>query len=191
MKVTVTEEGGYKSALRGMALSYYKEEGRDHADPVAWFEEEGRFQKAQKTASVLKNKTNDHGKYLREIQIWFLVSGSRDFWQEMATYGVGSTYLSASTMHTLVKTNITKDMFEQGTTQLAIDNLKTVIAQDPKDITRIKANLPEGFIQTRAVNMSYMALRNCVAQRKGHRLSYWSTFVKEILEQAAHPELLE
>lgn len=40
---------------------------------------------------------------------------------------------------------------------------------------KIKAMLPEGFIQTRMVSLNYEVLRNMYRQRKGHRLSGWNT----------------
>ena len=40
---------------------------------------------------------------------------------------------------------------------------------------KIKAMLPEGFIQTRMVSLNYEVLRNMYRQRKSHRLSGWNT----------------
>ena len=40
----------------------------------------------------------------------------------------------------------------------------------------IKAMLPESFIQTRVVMISYQALRNIYRQRSSHRLPEWRTF---------------
>lgn len=40
---------------------------------------------------------------------------------------------------------------------------------------KIKAMLPEGFIQTRMVSLNYQVLRTMYNQRKNHRLSGWNT----------------
>lgn len=188
MQVQIINETGYDEALLGLALSYYPEV----VDLNTWWTEDKK-KRGERVALNLKDKTNDHAKYLRAIQVWMVVTGSRDFWQECSTYGVGATYLSASTMHTLVKQeqNIDSTFFEEGTTQLAIDNLVQVIQESPKDITRVKANLPEGFLQTRLVNINYMALSNIISQRKGHRLTYWAKFIDDVLKGVEHPELLE
>lgn len=58
---------------------------------------------------------------------------------------------------------------------LIIDFYKT-IDNDKKDLKdryfeKIKAMLPEGFLQTRMVSLNYEVLRNMYRQRKNHRLS--------------------
>ena len=52
---------------------------------------------------------------------------------------------------------------------------KTLESGDIKEqyFEKIKAMLPEGFIQTRMVSLNYEVLRNMYRQRKGHRLSGW------------------
>lgn len=54
---------------------------------------------------------------------------------------------------------------------------KTLDVGDIKEqyFEKIKAMLPEGFIQTRMVSLNYEVLRNMYRQRKGHRLSGWNT----------------
>ena len=37
--------------------------------------------------------------------------------------------------------------------------------------------LPESWLQTRTVTMSYEVIRNIVHQRKGHKLSEWKSFI--------------
>ena len=39
----------------------------------------------------------------------------------------------------------------------------------------IKSLLPEGYIQTRLVTLSYATLKNMYNQRKNHRLPQWNT----------------
>lgn len=50
---------------------------------------------------------------------------------------------------------------------------KTLEAGEIKEqyFEKIKAMLPEGFIQTRMVSLNYQVLRTMYNQRKGHRLS--------------------
>ena len=40
---------------------------------------------------------------------------------------------------------------------------------------KIKAMLPEGYVQTRMVSLNYQVLRNMYNQRKNHKLSGWNT----------------
>lgn len=58
-----------------------------------------------------------------------------------------------------------------------IDLYKTLEAGEIKDqyFEKIKAMLPEGFIQTRMVSLNYQVLRTMYNQRKNHRLSGWNT----------------
>ena len=53
-----------------------------------------------------------------------------------------------------------------------------------------KRTLLEGFMQRRIVSTNYKALRNIIIQRRDHRLPHWQMFVKDILAQVEHPELL-
>ncbi len=101
-------------------------------------------------------------------------------------------------MHTIDKGPVTAANFEPGTTQVMIDEFNRCICdyKNPdseyyKDITRLKDNLPEGYLQTRQVCMSYMTLQNIIGQRDKHRLKYWAVFIDSVLEQVEHPHLLE
>jgi hypothetical protein len=58
------------------------------------------------------------------------------------------------------------------------------------NLQRVKWNLPEGFLQTRQVRISYKTLRGMILQRKTHRLEQWQFFLTEVLRQVEHPELL-
>jgi hypothetical protein len=92
---------------------------------------------------------------------------------------------------------VTLDDFEEGTTHAAINNLNQCIRDYNdaesiyyRDITRLKMNLPEGYLQERQICLNYMALQNIIRQRKGHRLKMWKIFIDSVLEQVQHKELL-
>lgn len=192
MKVLVLKEAGYEEALLGMSLSYY-----DHALELEhWWS--SQYPRAVKRAAKLAHMPGNSGetKFLESIQVWIFIQASRDFWQEFDTYRVGVTKQSASTMHTLTKRDATYDDFEEGTTNLAITNLNLVLADkegytNSEYTTRVKANLPEGWLQERVVCTSYSTLKHMINQRENHRLKYWPQFCKEIAAQVRHPEFLE
>ena len=184
IKVKVLKEAGYEEALLGLSLSYY----REGQDIETWWSPE-KIIKAEKQARVLSFKGGGHSKFLESINVWFLVKASRGWHQEMDTYRVGTTKNSASSMHTLIKERVTKDNFVDGTSQVLIDNLNELI-ESKVDITTLKANLPEGYLQTRQCCMNYMTIQNIIRQRTGHRLHYWDTFIDSLLLQVEHPELL-
>jgi len=184
MNVTILEEHGYESALKGLALSYYRE-GYDFR---LWWTDD-RASKAKKQLETLAFKGGGHNKALESIVVWLLVVAPRSWWQEMDTYRVGVTKNSASSMHTLLKEPVTEANFAEGTAVALIDNLNKMIA-DKVDITTVKNNLPEGYLQTRQVCINYMSLQNIIRQRSTHRLRYWPIFCENILSQIEHPELI-
>lgn len=179
------EEHGYESALKGLSLSYY----REGVDFNEWFTEDRRA-KACKQLQNLAFKGGGHNKAIASIFTWWLVTAPRGWWQEMDTYVVGGvTKNSASTMHTLSKELVTKEHFASGTSQVIIDNLNDLIASGT-DITTLKMNLPESYLQTRELCINYMSLQNIIKQRTGHRLKMWDMFINSLLAQVDHPKLL-
>jgi hypothetical protein len=95
-------------------------------------------------------------------------------------------------MHTLMRDGVKEEdfYFYFGEDSLANDafrcylfNINTLIdvykqleAGEIKEqyFEKIKAMLPEGFMQTRMVSLNYEVLRNMYRQRKSHRLRGWN-----------------
>lgn len=192
MIVTVARECGYEEALVGMSLSYY-----DRSLPLEeWWTKE-KFERAERVAKALSFKGLGHSKFLESIQVWIYVQASRSFWVEMDTYRVGMSKQSASTLHTLDKRPVKLTDFEDGTNLSMINGFNTCLEQykDPshafyKDVTALKENLPEGWLQERMLCTNYKCLQNIVAQRAGHRLKHWRTFIEALQEQLEHPEFI-
>lgn len=183
MKLTILNESGYKEALLGMALSYYP--GGTSLD--VWYTALAEA-KAIKRSKLLAFKQGGHNKFLESIQVWLHIKASRAFWQEFDTYRVGVSKQSASTMHTLARRELSSDDFLPGTAEGSIAILNSL--REFKDINLIKANLPEGFLQDRVVNLNYRTLQNIICQRQGHRLEEWGMFISKIQAQIQHPEYL-
>jgi len=192
MEVKVLREAGYEEALLGLSLSFY-----DHREDIATWWNGDKKLRAVRRASALAFKGGGHNKFLESIQVWIYIKAARCFWSEFDTYRVGITKNSSSTMHTLDKREVTIDDFEIGTSLQSIEafnkcliDYKNVESIYYKDITRLKNNLPESWLQERQVSVNYMTLQNILRQRDGHRLYYWDTFRESVLEQVEHPELL-
>lgn len=184
MKVKIIEECGYDAALRGMAYSY-----KDRSlEPEAWWE--GQREKAQRRAKLLAHRDGGHNKFLESIQVWIDVEASRAWWSEADTYRVGTTKQSESTMHTLSKRAPIIADFEEGTASETIETFQRVWMRAKGDVTILKMNLPEGFLQRRIINTNYKTLRNILWQREGHRLIWWGVFRDAVLEQIERPDLL-
>ena len=185
MQVEILKEEGHELALRGMAYSY-----KDRTeDPEQWWL--SKRDKAIKRAPLLAPMDGGHNKFLRQIQLWIDIEAPRSFWSEFDTYKVGTVAQSESTMHTLSKRPPTHLDFEKGTTVATMD---CFIQQWPAlkgDITQLKENLPEGYLQRRLVTMNYENLRNIVQQRTGHRYQRWGEFIKQLLDQIERPDYLK
>ena len=187
MKILKLEEAGYESALKGLALSHY-----DHQIPFEEFWTPEERARKIKRSEALAFKGGGHNKFLASIFTWWFIQAPRCWWSEYDTYKVATTANSASTMHTLDKRLVTLDDFEVGTSQHLIEGFNTElrIHQVNKDVTKLKMNLPEGWLQERQVCVNYMTLQNILRQREGHRLKIWQTFREQVLAQVEHPELL-
>lgn len=187
LSVIKTEEAGYRSAMQGLALS--------KKQPI---------RNMPALALKLAFMDGGHNKFLESMFIWLEVRASRYWWQEADTFRLASKQ-SESTMHTLI--NEIKDFeigdmkttspeykfmrknFEPGSVCTEQFNALIIHAKDG-DIVKCKANLPEGFLQTRLWRFDYKCFRNIILQRRTHKLPHWKKFIVNTLEQVDHPELL-
>jgi hypothetical protein len=185
MQVKIVKEAGYEEALLGMALSFYKE-----SENVEEFWDQSKYERMTKVARNLSAKGPSHSKFIRQCQIWVLVKAPRFFWSEFDTYKVGTTGLSASTMHTLKKEKLTQDHFEYPILGTYLEYLNREIEKGAS-IESLKNDLPEGYLQTRLVSMNYQVLRTIIAQRASHRLPQWTTLIASTMAKVEHPELLQ
>jgi hypothetical protein len=188
MKVKIIEEHGYDTALRGMAYSF-----KDRVlDPESWWKEQR--ERATKRAPKLAPMGGGHNKFIRQIELWVDIEMCRAMWSEFDTYKVGTVADSESTMHTLSKRAPNQYDFEDGTPEVVIMAFQEVwkyLKENGGDIAVLKQALPEGYLQRRMVTMNYEVLRNIISQRQGHRFKWWDVFIKEIMSQVEHPELLQ
>ena len=193
MLVKILNECGYEESLLGLSLSFY-----DHVIPLEEFWTEEKKEKAKKRAAALAFRGGGHNKFLASIFVWLYVQAPRCWWSEYDTYKVATTANSSSTMHTLDKRMVNKNDFDSLTEEYQIEGFnrslleyKTEDSPFHKDITFLKMNLPEGWLQERQLCVNYMTLQNIIKQREDHRLKHWKVFVAEVMKQCAHPELLK
>jgi len=180
IKVTLCEESGYPAALRGLSFNKKK-------DP----------KDMERVAKRLSQFDGGHNKFLEMIIIWLEVKAPRYWWQEADTYRL-STKQSESTMHILIEEikdlddNMLMDFgsfnFEMNPGMKVLKELRYQATKN--DISKLKALLPEGYLQRRMWCMSYKTLRNMYIQRKNHRLPLWQHFLSQTLEQIDHPEFI-
>lgn len=184
MKVKVEKEEGYELALKGMSYSF-----RDRGlDMQTWWS--AQKERAEKRAPLLAPMDAGHNKFLRQICLWVDIEAPRSFWSEFDTYKVGTVANSESTMHRLAKRPPTYEDFEEGTTKATMDCFIQQWDELKGDITSLKENLPEGYLQRRMVTMNYAVLRSIFSQRDEHRYKRWSSFISQIIPQLEHPEFV-
>lgn len=143
---------------------------------------------------------NEHRKFMRQIMVSVDITAPLYWFKEYDTYKVGTTANSSSTMHKLATTPIKIDCFEIGDyKEVRLKPLDTLEADcsyhnhvvenlrfletlrlkylETKDISYWKELirwLPESWLQTRTVTLSYENILSMIHQRKNHKLTEWS-----------------
>ena len=131
---------------------------------------------------------SEHRKFMRQIFVSTNVTAPLYFFKQFDTYHVGVTTNSTSTMHKLASTPITMECFELGNQKLPLypeawDNLIKQLetlrlmynkTKDKAYWYELIRMLPESWLQTRTVTMSYENIRNMYFQRRNHKLTEWS-----------------
>lgn len=151
-----------------------------------------------KLAQKLIRAGSEHRKFMRQIFVSVDITAPLYWWKEFDTYKVGTVANSTSTMHKLATTPITLECFEiddydDSITEYKRDSgvypMQSVFVEFLEHIRRkyLETNdkkfwkelirwLPESWLQTRTVTMSYENLFAMCSkgQRRFHRLSEWS-----------------
>lgn len=148
--------------------------------------------KDMELAKKLIKAGSDHRKFLRQILVSVDITAPLYWWKEFDTYKVGTVANSTSTMHKLANTPITPDCFafdavtemsgeyQDLSVQETVCNLlenyrKEFLRTNDKRLWRALIQLlPESWMQTRTITMSYENLCSMYHSRKDHKLSEWS-----------------
>ena len=200
MKFERTETFNFTGALRGMRNpmnSWDKSDsiqGASHIGP-----------KDLELAQRLVRAGTEHYKFMRQIFVSVDITAPLYWWKEFDTYKVGTVANSTSTMHKLTAAPITKEMFEfdDNSDDIIVDQGKSICGEweyvfsdyiddiidmcenlrlkylETKDKSYWRALvqiLPNAFLQTRTVTLSYANLRNIYFQRRNHKLKEWHLF---------------
>jgi len=147
----------------------------------------------------------EHAKFTRQIFVSVDITAPLYWWKEFDTYKVGTVANSTSTMHKLSIKPITKEMFDfiDNSDNLIVSQGKSICGEweyvfsdyiddivDMCENLRLKfietgeaaywkaliQILPNAYLQTRTVTMSYANLRNIYFQRQHHKLTEWHEF---------------
>ena len=195
MRFENTDVWGFKGALRGMRNP---KNSWDRSDTV--FEPNLVIgENDMKLAMNLIRAGSEHRKFLRQIFVSVDITAPLYWWKEFDTYKVGTTANSTSTMHKLASKPITIDCFEiddlgdmsmmipfvgleeslKSFTNVIVDGCeglrqKYLETGDKKYWKELIRWLPESWLQTRTVTMTYENLLSIGKQRRHHKLNEWS-----------------
>jgi hypothetical protein len=186
--IKVMKEEGLREALFGLGLN----KGLTNIN-IEFTEE--LYSKMYEVAFKLAGKGGGHDKFLESIQVWVYIEAPRAIWQEYDTYRVGTSKQSESTMHTLNKTEIKEDLFQELEIQENKDDFMQILEIFKRIHSRgnlhdTKMALPEGFLQGRVVNTNYKTIQNIYRQRKNHRMKWWKENLEKLLNQLKNPEFI-
>lgn len=154
MKVSILEVAGEGPAMLGLSLS--RKRPIDEMPAVA---------------RRLARKDKGHNKFLEFIAVYLDVTAPRNWWQQFATYRVGTSGQSESTMYTLMGDGVTQDDFELPIPDPILVELSNLIEEG--DLLKVKNALPEGFLQRRIIKTDVKTLRRIWLQRRRHKLPQW------------------
>ena len=158
-----------------------------------------------KLACKLIRGGSEHRKFLRQIIVWVDFTLPRYVWQELDTYKVATVRNSCSTMHKLGHRELTHEDFEGGVVlpetlqqlnlhgrayrekktirYVAHDSNEEVAAKGYDIVRRMKAHLPESFLQKATWTGSYETLLSMFFQREKHRLPQWRFQAEPLLHE--------
>ena len=153
----------------------------------------------------LANAGDDHGKFLRMINVTMDITCHHAFWAEFDTYKVGTVRNSCSKMHKIhVKPFEVQDFSHEGCDmiQYATETFRDVIAtceQLRQDFNRTQDKsywralielLPMGYNIKATVQLNYQVLKHMYHARKNHKLVEWRIFCNLIKSLPYAAELI-
>ena len=203
IKIENTEVFGWEAAIRGCRNPYNSWDKSDSKWCDQWCadcpeNDDGYCESDHKHDFVVGNNDlklmkslskagNDHGKFLRMINVTCDITAPLYLWKEFDTYKVGTTANSCSTMHKIHAKEFTKEDFScehligsMSVMNKVIEclNHNRKIFIETKDKTywwKMIQLLPSSYNQRRTVQLNYQVLKSMYFARKDHRLDEWHT----------------
>lgn len=142
-----------------------------------------------KLMKTLSNAGNDHGKFLRMINVTCDITAPLYWWKEFDAYKIGTVADSCSTMHKIhAKKFELNDFSHEHLDKWSTELMNSVI--NSLNIYRDNFNesgnknewwqmiqlLPSSYNQKRTIQLNYAVLKNMYHARKDHKLDEWHNF---------------
>lgn len=180
MEIRIIEEAGHLAAVTGMRFSHQTE------IPLKAIEEAGAVD--TKTTRALAKQDGGHNKFLESMMVWMDIRAPLYFWKQFDTYRIGVTKQSKSTMHSIMKRDLTHDDFAG---ELYVDTIELLnYDRERGNFKRLIENLPDSYLQTRRVCLSYKVIRHIIKQRDMHKLGEWHELCHFFKDNLKYPRLL-
>lgn len=204
LKIENTEVFGWEAAIRGMrnpmnswdkSDSYYTHIEDEETLETAKYE----YFAGDNDLKLMKNLSkagNDHGKFLRMINVMVDITAPLYWWKEFDTYKVGTVANSCSTMHKIHAKEFERGDFSYehlfdfmfGDVEFLpieiLDNTITCLnlcreryleTNDKEYWWQMIQLLPTSYNQKRTVQLNYQVLKQMYFARRNHKLDEWHT----------------
>ena len=196
IKIEKTDVYGWESTIRGMRNPLNSWKKSDSKFSVENQLKDGRFQLSAEIGEndlalmkKLSKAGDDHGKFLRMINVTVDITAPLYWWKEFDTYKVGTVANSCSTMHKIHAKEFTLDDFSHehlgGDVLYLFINYIIMCLNDyrgrfieTKDKTywwQMVQLLPSSYNQKRTVQLNYQVLKSMYFARRNHKLDEWHT----------------
>ncbi len=194
IKIENVDDYGWEAAIRGMRNPMNSWNKSDSAEYEDWVAGGTYFQVGENDRKLMKTLSkagNDHGKFLRMINVTMDITAPLYWWKEFDTYKVGTVANSCSTMHKIQAKEFTLDDFScEHLDKEELDILDAIIVSlnwNRRKFLETKNKdywwhmiqlLPSSYNQKRTVQLNYQVLKSMYFARRNHKLDEWVEFCK-------------
>ena len=201
LKVENTEVFGWEAAIRGMrnAMNSWHLSDSGNAPVICDDEDLPEYPKyefkiGEKDLKLMQNLSragNDHGKFLRMINVTVDITAPLYWWKEFDTYKVGTVANSCSTMHKIHAKEFELDDFSHehllDTAKMHLNTTIEILNIWRKEYSEQEGKLkkdcwwqmiqllPSSYNQKRTVQLNYQVLKTMYFARRNHKLDEWHT----------------
>ena len=199
IKIENVDTYGWEAAIRGMRNPMNSWDKSDTVFALHGNHEKECFEISAeigpndlKLMKTLANAGNDHGKFLRMINVTLDLVCHHTWWGEFDTYKIGTIRNSCSKMHKIHIKEFVKDDFSTegidecggrtvevfGIVKDELERLRNLFneTREKKYWRAIIELLPMGYNIRATVQLNYAVLKNMYHARKNHKLQEWHTF---------------
>ena len=212
IKIEHTDVCGFESAIRGMRNPMNSWDKSDSGltvmnptDVEFGYEPNYEYIVGENDLKLMKKLSkagDDHGKFLRMINVTFDLTAPLYFLKEFDTYKVSTVSNSCSTMHKIHAKEFTLDDFSHEhlinpakyrleafigvlndyrdmflNFDKETDTIKKAFKNDKKNVWwQMIQLLPSSYNQKRTVQLNYQVLKSMYFARRNHKLDEWNDF---------------